>query len=129
MPLEIQDIGPTPDIVAFDTYHSGDSTRPGSFAVAELVDNSLSAGATHVHLEYDADERVFSVLDDGKGMRIAELQAGMRIYNGQERRGIDNCPGRNIDAEARCLDGKIGFQGNGGKRAAFTIGAERCTYL
>lgn len=50
-------------------------------ALADLVDNSLSAGARHIWLrfEWDGDASVLSVTDDGHGMSAAELVEAMRL--------------------------------------------------
>ncbi len=48
-------------------------------AVADIVDNSLSAGASKIQIQYDASESPFvAVLDDGSGMAPDELTNAMR---------------------------------------------------
>ncbi|MDR5671531.1 ATP-binding protein, partial [Burkholderia cenocepacia] len=48
-------------------------------AVADLVDNSISANASTVRIEYDASLEPFvAILDDGHGMDAAELTNAMR---------------------------------------------------
>ncbi|RYG96843.1 MAG: ATP-binding protein, partial [Alphaproteobacteria bacterium] len=48
-------------------------------AVADIVDNSISAGAEHISILYDASgEPYVSVLDDGSGMTEGELLDAMR---------------------------------------------------
>ena len=48
-------------------------------ALADLLDNSISAGATSVQIEYDGtDEPFVAILDDGQGMNAAELTMAMR---------------------------------------------------
>jgi hypothetical protein len=48
-------------------------------ALADLIDNSISAGAANVQIEYDgAGEAFVAVLDDGHGMNAAELTSAMR---------------------------------------------------
>lgn len=48
-------------------------------AIADLVDNSISANASTVRIEYDASQEPFvAVLDDGRGMNPAELTNAMR---------------------------------------------------
>jgi len=48
-------------------------------AVADIMDNSLSAGANNIHVKYDASESPFvAILDDGHGMKPNELTNAMR---------------------------------------------------
>ncbi|MBB5371639.1 MULTISPECIES: ATP-binding protein [unclassified Janthinobacterium] len=48
-------------------------------ALADLIDNSISAGATSVNIEYDGTGEPFvAVLDDGHGMSAAGLTKAMR---------------------------------------------------
>lgn len=48
-------------------------------ALADLIDNSISAGASDVRIEYDAtDEQFVAILDNGHGMDAAELTNAMR---------------------------------------------------
>jgi len=48
-------------------------------AVADLIDNSISAQAKHVLVEYDAVRHPYvGILDDGRGMDAAELTNAMR---------------------------------------------------
>ncbi len=48
-------------------------------AVADLVDNSISAGARLIRIEYDASRDPFvAILDDGHGMEADELTNAMR---------------------------------------------------
>ncbi len=53
-------------------------------ALADLVDNSISAGARHVWLrfEWDGADSVISITDDGHGMDAAELIEAMRLGGG-----------------------------------------------
>lgn len=50
-------------------------------ALADLVDNSISAGARHVWLRFDwaGDASTISVSDDGHGMSATELVEAMRL--------------------------------------------------
>ncbi|MBO9136204.1 ATP-binding protein (plasmid) [Rhizobium sp. B230/85] len=62
-------------------------------ALADLIDNSISAGAGHVEFSIDwneANPRI-AVLDDGRGMTYGELEDGMR-FGGDEaaERGSDD---------------------------------------
>ncbi len=48
-------------------------------AIADLIDNSLSADATAIHVQYDASASPYvAILDDGVGMDSDELTAAMR---------------------------------------------------
>lgn len=48
-------------------------------AIADLIDNSLSAEATQIHVQYDASGTPFvAILDDGLGMSPAKLTDAMR---------------------------------------------------
>lgn len=48
-------------------------------AIADLIDNSISAQASSIKIEYDASDTPYvSVLDDGHGMTPAELTNAMR---------------------------------------------------
>ena len=48
-------------------------------ALADLIDNSISAGASVIGIEYDAAGEPFvALLDDGHGMDAAELTSAMR---------------------------------------------------
>lgn len=63
-------------------------------ALADIVDNSITAGARGVHVLSDtaADEPVVAVLDDGRGMTEAELIEAMRPgsrHPGERREGHD----------------------------------------
>jgi len=50
-------------------------------ALADLVDNSIAAGARHIWLRFDwaGDASTISVTDDGHGMSAAELIEAMRL--------------------------------------------------
>lgn len=50
-------------------------------ALADIVDNSISAGATTVHIDFswDGPNSRISILDDGRGMSDAELESAMRL--------------------------------------------------
>lgn len=50
-------------------------------ALADIVDNSLSAGASHVDIQFTWSENRswISVLDDGHGMSDCELESAMRL--------------------------------------------------
>ncbi|MBX9694393.1 MAG: ATP-binding protein, partial [Cyanobacteria bacterium] len=50
-------------------------------ALADIVDNSISAGATEVRIDFTWDVAAsrISVLDNGRGMDDAELESAMRL--------------------------------------------------
>lgn len=50
-------------------------------ALADIVDNSISAGASEVRIDFAWEGRAsrISVLDDGRGMDDAELESAMRL--------------------------------------------------
>ena len=56
-----------------------------STAVADLVDNSIEAGATRIDIlvEFDGDNSFVRISDNGKGMTVDELKEAMRY--GSER--------------------------------------------
>ncbi|UUX93187.1 ATP-binding protein [Methanoplanus endosymbiosus] len=49
-------------------------------SVADLIDNSISAGAENIHIEFswDGENSVISIFDDGRGMTKTDLINGMR---------------------------------------------------
>jgi len=48
-------------------------------AVADIVDNSISAESENISIEYDASDNPYvAILDDGEGMTPAELTEAMR---------------------------------------------------
>lgn len=75
-------------IVAVDKFIHAmrDSGYKGtSSAVAELIDNSLQAGATEITVSLTVDERegehplVLSVIDNGSGMDARTLRTALRF--------------------------------------------------
>ena len=79
-------------------------------ALADIVDNSVSAGARSVYIEFtwaDGDSHV-SILDDGKGMDATQLDAAMRLG---ERSPLD-----------QRAPGDLGRFGLGLKTASFSQG-------
>lgn len=57
-------------------------------ALADLVDNSITAGAKTVelHFEWAGPESFITVIDDGRGMSSPELIEAMRLGSGDPRR-------------------------------------------
>lgn len=64
-----------------------------SAAVADLIDNSISAHASQVHIQFVSGENSFiSILDDGDGMSADTLRQAMKYGSGnpwQERSATD----------------------------------------
>src|SRR5688572_13043703 len=52
-----------------------------STALADLVDNSISAGARRIWVDFhwDGARSTISVTDDGRGMSVGDLVAAMRL--------------------------------------------------
>ncbi len=77
-------------------------------AVADLVDNSISAGARHVWLDmtWDGQGSHVTLLDDGAGMGVEQLTEAMRLGS--------------ADPTATRLPGDLGRFGLGLKTASFS---------
>ena len=62
-------------------------------AVADLMDNSISANATQIHIQFVSGENSYiSILDNGAGMSSDMLQQAMKYGSGnpwQERSSTD----------------------------------------
>jgi hypothetical protein len=52
-----------------------------STAVADLIDNSIDAGATEIHVDvqFEGDDSWVSVADNGRGMTTAEIREALRF--------------------------------------------------
>lgn len=63
-----------------------------STAVADLIDNSIEAGATAVYIdvEFDGDDTWVRVADNGLGMNALQLQEAMRYGSEREYDGDDD---------------------------------------
>ena len=50
-------------------------------ALADIIDNSISAGADEVRLDFvwDGPDSRITILDNGRGMNDAELKSAMRL--------------------------------------------------
>lgn len=62
-------------------------------AIADIVDNSLSAGSRTVRIQYDASNQPYvAILDDGRGMAAEELTNAMRhgSSNPADQRGAND---------------------------------------
>lgn len=54
-----------------------------SAAIADLIDNSISANASHINIEFMSGEEAYiSILDDGTGMSSQELRLAMKYGSG-----------------------------------------------
>ena len=77
-------------------------------AVADIVDNSIAAGAKKIYITFDWENKSISIVDDGQGMERSELYDNMKI-------GSSN-PNQVRDSK------DLGRFGMGMKTAAFSIG-------
>ena len=67
-----------------------------STAVADIIDNSISAEAKTVKVYFDplASVPFFCILDDGHGMNMAELNNAMLPGSDESRKGPASSPRR-----------------------------------
>lgn len=77
-------------------------------AVADIVDNAISADASEIHINFDWENRIVSVIDNGIGMGREELYKNMQI-------------GSSAPEEQRSAT-DLGRFGMGMKTAAFSLG-------
>ncbi|KAM5157298.1 structural maintenance of chromosomes flexible hinge domain-containing protein 1 [Mantella aurantiaca] len=116
-------------------YYASEGQNPLPFALAELIDNSLSATAKNseirdIHLSLLFDEvqgkPAVAVIDNGKGMtstqlknwavyRLSKFTRGIGIYSDEESY-VRPPP------VSRSLNSDISYFGVGGKQAVFFIG-------
>jgi len=63
-----------------------------STAVADLIDNSIEAGATSVSIdvEFDGDDSWVRIADNGMGMSLSQLQESMRYGSERDYDGEDD---------------------------------------
>eukprot|EP00057_Strongylocentrotus_purpuratus_P019491 XP_011673965.1 PREDICTED: structural maintenance of chromosomes flexible hinge domain-containing protein 1 [Strongylocentrotus purpuratus] len=111
-------------------YYASGGQNPLPFAIAELIDNSLSATVNNVgprnieirlYLDETGDKSMVCVLDNGKGMTTRELNNWAIYRLSKFNRKQEN--NSNEDAHVpRSLNSDISFFGVGGKQAAFFIG-------
>jgi hypothetical protein len=75
-PIETVEVIPDPVSLIASMRAVGYSVEA---AIADIIDNSLSADATSIHVRYDAAKAPFvAILDDGHGMGPKELTNAMR---------------------------------------------------
>lgn len=77
----------TPDASVLDAVGRGHTLAS---AFADLIDNSLDAGAEHVNIRFvttNSTIRSIRISDDGSGMTAAQLETAMSIGRGREHRG------------------------------------------
>lgn len=48
-------------------------------AIADIVDNAITAGADEVHITFDWENRRILIVDNGQGMETEELYKNMQI--------------------------------------------------
>ena len=77
-------------------------------AIADLLDNCISAGATKVSVVFDWDKQRITISDNGIGMKETDLYENMRIGSS--------------DPEAKRDISDLGRFGMGMKTAAFSLG-------
>lgn len=77
-------------------------------AIADIVDNSISADASNVYVNFDWDNQILSIVDDGEGMRENELYKNMQIGS--------------FDPQGERSKNDLGRFGMGMKTAAFSLG-------
>ncbi|XP_030829849.1 structural maintenance of chromosomes flexible hinge domain-containing protein 1-like [Strongylocentrotus purpuratus] len=116
-------------------YYASEGQNPLPFAIAELIDNSVTATVNNVgprnieirlYLDETGDKSMVCVLDNGKGMTTRELNnwAIFRLSKFNRKRQRLNQE-NNSDEERvipRSLNSDISYFGVGGKQAAFYIG-------
>ncbi|XP_044149498.1 structural maintenance of chromosomes flexible hinge domain-containing protein 1 [Bufo gargarizans] len=116
-------------------YYASEGQNPLPFALAELIDNSLSATAKNcgirsiqIRLLFDESQGkpAIAVIDNGKGMSSVQLKNWAVYRLSKFRRGSE---GYSEDASyvppqpvARSLNSDISYFGVGGKQAVFFMG-------
>jgi DNA mismatch repair protein MutL len=74
--MEIQVL--SPEVV--DQIAAGEVVERPAHLVKELVENSIDAGATRVHVEYHDGGRTVKVIDNGKGMSAEDLPKSLERF-------------------------------------------------
>lgn len=77
-------------------------------AVADIVDNAISAFASEIYIKFDWEKQVISIIDNGEGMEKEELYKNMQIGS--------------VAPGAVRLSTDLGRFGLGMKTAAFSLG-------
>lgn len=77
-------------------------------AIADIVDNAITAGADEVHITFDWENKIVSIVDDGQGMETEELYKNMQIGSSEP--------------DASRAENDLGRFGLGMKTAAFSLG-------
>ena len=77
-------------------------------AIADIVDNSISANAANIYIDFDWDNQLLSIVDDGEGMGQEELYKNMQIGS--------------ADPSSERSKNDLGRFGMGMKTAAFSLG-------
>lgn len=77
-------------------------------AVADIVDNAISADASEIHINFDWENQIVSIIDNGNGMGREELYKNMQIGSS--------------DPEDQRSATDLGRFGMGMKTAAFSLG-------
>lgn len=77
-------------------------------AIADIVDNAISASADEVRITFDWDNKIVSIIDNGEGMDQEELYKNMQIGSSDPREGRSPTD--------------LGRFGMGMKTAAFSLG-------
>ena len=83
-------------------------------AIADIIDNSITANANEICIEYDWPKQAISITDNGYGMGFDELIENMRIGSSDPEKIRD--------------DNDLGRFGMGMKTAAFAL-ARRLTVI
>lgn len=68
----------SPEVV--DQIAAGEVVERPAHLVKELVENSIDAGATRVHIEYFDGGRIVKVIDNGKGMSPEDLPKALERF-------------------------------------------------
>lgn len=74
--MDVQVVEPRADILVESTRSMGYTFES---ALADIVDNSIGNGATHIDIRFSSiSPRYIAILDDGCGMTLDELLIAMR---------------------------------------------------